>query len=122
MTLSPLELANTYAEAWGEKDPNKRLDLLRACCEDDVRFLQDGLDEVKGLHALSDLIGDFWTGIPEGLGVTVEITSEVQEHHGFGRGSFMWKYPGNDNYPGTDFVELGPNGKMKTIVVFGDPA
>jgi hypothetical protein len=83
--------------------------------------VQDGVDEVNGIQALSDGIGAFIAGWPEGAAVRVEITSDVQEHHGFGRGSFVWKYPGNEDFYGTDFVELGPNGKMKTIVVFGDP-
>ena len=120
MALSPDELARTYAAAWVEKDPDKRLELLQTCCEDDVRFLPEGGDEVKGPQALSDGIGEFIAGWPEGADVRVEITSDIQDHHGFGRGSFVWKYPGNEDFHGTDFVELGPNGKMKTIVVFGD--
>ncbi len=111
MTLSADELAKTYAAAWVEKDAGKRVELLRACCEEGVRFVQEGLDEVSGVQALSDGIGAFIAGWPEGAAVTVEITSDVQEHHGFGRGSFVWKYPGNEDSYGTDFVELGPTGQ-----------
>jgi len=32
----------------------------------------------------------------------------------------VWIF-GDDRGYGTDFVELGDNGKMKTIVVFNDP-
>ena len=119
MTIPPEELAETYASAWREKDAANRLDLLTTCCEGDVRFVQEGID-LTGVQALCDLIGEFWAGTPEGEKVTVEITSAIQEHHGFGRGSFVWKHPDGDS-PGTDFVERGPNGKMKTIVVFMDP-
>ena len=119
MPLGADELANTYAAAWREKDATRRRDLLNTCCEEDVRFVQEGID-LTGVHALCDLIGEFWAGTPEGDAVTVEITSEIQEHHGFGRASFVWKNPDGDS-PGTDFVERGPNGKMKTIVVFMDP-
>lgn len=119
--VTPDELARTYAAAWLEEDSAKRLGLLHSCCEDDVRFVQEGLDEISGVRPLSDAIGEFIAAWPEGGGVTVEITSDIQEHHGFGRGSFVWKYPGQEDFTGTDFVELGPNGKMKTIVVFGDP-
>lgn len=114
------ELALSYAAAWNVRDERERLELLRACCEDDVRFVQDGLNELVGVQALSDLIAQFWSDKEEGSGVRVEITSAVQEHHGFGRGSFVWIHPDVGEFTGTDFVERGPNGKMKTIVVFMD--
>lgn len=122
MTQSGEELARAYAGAWHVRDEGERLDLLRTCCEEDVRFVQDGLDELNGIQALSDLIGQFWADKDEDSGVRVEITSAVQEHHGFGRGSFVWIHPGVGAFTGTDFVERGPNGKMKTIVVFMDEA
>lgn len=48
------------------------------------------------------------------------MITPVDSHHGFGRGGFCWIY-GNDRCYGTDFVELGDDGLMETIVVFGDP-
>ncbi len=48
-----------------------------------------------------------------------ELTTPVDSHHGFGRGGFVWIF-GEDRGYGTDFAELGDDGKMKTIVVFGD--
>lgn len=92
-----------------------------SCCGPDVRFLQEGWDSaVIGIDALSDAIGEFQAGWPDGVDVRVEITTPVDAHHGFGRGGFSWVF-GDDRGYGTDFVELGPDGKLKTIVVFGDP-
>ena len=117
---TPDELAALYAASWTERDDAKRLEMLASCCEAGVRFVQQESDEVIGIHALSALIGAFQAGWPDGVDVRVEITTPVDSHHGFGRGGFVWIF-GPDRGYGTDFVELGDSGKMKTIVVFGDP-
>ncbi|MEJ7584859.1 MAG: hypothetical protein WKF43_12445 [Acidimicrobiales bacterium] len=75
---------------------------------------------VTGTGALCDCIGEFQAGWPEGVDVRVELTTGVDAHHGFGRGGFVWIF-GEERGYGTDFVELGDDGKMKTIVVFHDP-
>ena len=83
--------------------------------------MQEGWEhEVVGVGALSETIGEFQAGWPDGVDVRVELTTPVDSHHGFGRGGFVWIF-GEDRGYGTDFVELGSDGKMKTIVVFGDP-
>lgn len=118
---TPDELAAAYAAAWTERDETERKELLAACCGPDVRFLQEGWEhEVVGVGALSDAIGEFQAGWPDGTDVRVEITTPIDSHHGFGRGGFVWVF-GEDRGYGTDFVELGADGKLKTIVVFGDP-
>ncbi|HEY3096481.1 MAG TPA: hypothetical protein VGK05_06555 [Acidimicrobiia bacterium] len=118
---TPDELAAAYAAAWTERDAAARRELLNSCCEPDVRFLQAGWEhEVVGIDAVCDTINEFQGGWPDGVDVRVEITTPIDAHHGFGRGGFVWIF-GDDRGYGTDFVELGDNGKMKTIVVFADP-
>jgi hypothetical protein len=118
---TPEELAASYAAAWTERDDRKRLELLAACCGPRIRFLQQGFEhEIVGLAALSSAIGEFQASWPDGVDVRVELTTPVEEHHGFGRGGFVWIF-GEDRGYGTDFVELGDDGKMQTIVVFNDP-
>src|SRR5262245_44914470 len=118
---TPQALAEAYAGAWNETDPSKRRALLDAACSPGIRFLQQGFDEeVVGIDALDALIADFQAGWPEGVDVRVEITTPVDSHHGFGRGGFVWIF-GDERGYGTDFAELGDDGKMKTIVVFGEP-
>jgi hypothetical protein len=118
---TPEELAASYAAAWTERDDTKRMALLASCCGVGIRFLQQGFQhEIVGISALSSAIGEFQASWPEGVDVRVELTTPVDEHHGFGRGGFVWIF-GEDRGYGTDFVELGDDGKMKTIVVFNDP-
>ena len=118
---TPDELATAYAAAWNERDHVKRRALLAASCSAGVRFLQEGFEhEVVGVDALDEAIATFQSSWPEGVNVRVEMTTPVQSHHGFGRGGFVWVF-GDERGYGTDFAEVGDDGKMKTIVVFGDP-
>jgi len=62
---------------------------------------------------------------PQGGGRTEDVigatqAGPVQEHHGFGRGGFVWIFPGDQRGYGTDFVQLR-DGLMQIIVVFGAP-
>lgn len=117
---TPDELAAWYAAAWNERDESKRRALLESSCSPGIRFLQDGWEhEIVGTDALAATIGEFQASWPEGVDVRVELTTAVDSHHGFGRGGFVWIF-GEDRGYGTDFAEMGDDGKMKTIVVFGD--
>ena len=117
---APAELAGWYAAAWNEVDPAQRRELLEAACSPGVRFLQEGWDhEVVGIDALDATIAEFQASWPEGVDVRVELTTPVDSHHGFGRGGFVWFF-GEDRGYGTDFAELGDDGRMKTTVVFSD--
>ena len=117
---TPEELAGWYAGAWNERDPGRRRQLLERACSPGIRFLQQGFDhEVVGIDALDATIAEFQASWPDGVDVRVELTTPVEEHHGFGRGGFVW-IVGDDRGYGTDFAELGDVGKMKTIVVFSD--
>ena len=118
---TPDELAAAYAAAWTERNEKVRFELLSSCCSPAVRFLQESSEnEIVGVTALSELISEFQASWPDGVDVRVEITTPIDAHHGFGRGGFAWVF-GNDRGYGTDFVELGSDGKLQTIVVFGDP-
>ncbi len=82
--------------------------------------MQGGWDsEVVGIDALDATIAEFQASWPDGVDVRVELTTPVDSHHGFGRGGFVWIF-GEDRGYGTDFAEVGADGKLKTIVVFGD--
>lgn len=118
---SPDELAQWYAAAWNERDDARRRELLGAACSPGIRFLQEGWEhEVVGVEQLDRVIAEFQAGWPDGVDVRVELTTPVDSHHGFGRGGFVWIF-GEDRGYGTDFAELGDDGRLKTVVVFGDP-
>lgn len=113
-------MAAAYAAAWTERNGRARTELPSSCCSPAVRFVQASSEnEIVGLAALSDFIGEFQATWPSGLDVRVEVTTPIESHHGFGRGGFVWIF-GEDRGYGTDFVELGPDGKLQTIVVFTD--
>jgi hypothetical protein len=117
---TPDELANWYAAAWNERDSTKRRELLESACGPGIRFLQEGWErEVRGIDELDATIAEFQAGWPDGVDVRVELTTPVDSHHGFGRGGFVWIF-GEDRGYGTDFAEVGDDGKLKTIIVFGD--
>ncbi len=119
--VTPDDLAKTYAAAWLERDDARRRQLLEQCCCDDVRFLQQGWDhEVVGIDELGAAIHEFQASWPADGEVTVELTTPAEEHHGYGRGGFVWIFPGDVRGYGTDFVERQGD-KLKTIVVFDDP-
>lgn len=117
---TPDDLARSYASAWNERDPATRRELLEDACSPAIRFLQQGWDhQVVGIEALDETIAAFQADWPADVDVRVELTTPVESHHGFGRGGFVWIF-GEDRSYGTDFAEMGEDGKMKTIVVFGD--
>jgi hypothetical protein len=120
-TATPEELARDYAAAWNERDATRRRALLDDACSPGIRFLQQGFEhEVVGVEALDQVIAEFQAGWPEGVDVRVELTTPVESHHGYGRGGFVWIF-GDERGYGTDFAEVSDDGKLKTIVVFGDP-
>jgi hypothetical protein len=117
---TPDELAHWYAAAWNETDPANRRALLDKACSPDIRFLQEGFDdEVVGVDSLDAAIAEYQATWPDGVDVRVEITTPIQSHHGVGRGGFVW-IVGDVRTYGTDFAELGDDGRLKTIAVFID--
>ncbi len=114
------ELARWYANAWNERDARNRRALLERACSPGVRFLQQGWEhEIVGVDELDRTIAEFQATWADGVDVRVELTTPVDSHHGFGRGGFVWIF-GEDRSYGTDFAELGDDGRMKSIVVFAD--
>ncbi|MEY2474059.1 MAG: hypothetical protein QOK28_3388 [Actinomycetota bacterium] len=117
---TPDELANWYADAWNETGAAKRRALLDKACSPQIRFLQQGFDdEVVGVDALDQTIADYQATWPEGVSVRVEMTTPVDTHHGVGRGGFVWIVGDTRTY-GTDFAEVGDDGKLSLIAVFID--
>ncbi|MBA2607940.1 MAG: hypothetical protein H0U92_03285 [Actinobacteria bacterium] len=117
---TPDELAHWYADAWNETDPAKRRALLEAACSPGIRFLQEGFEyEVVGIDALDRTIAEYQATWPDGIEGRVEITTPIQSHHGIGRGGFAW-IVGDERTYGTDFAEIGDDGRMQMIAVFID--
>jgi len=111
MFVTPEECLVIYGEAWFERDPARRVDVLRRCCTEDIVFMDPILGRLHGLEAVSDMIGEAIgsmsagasddvpkTNVAErrgrsGGGVSVEVVTPIEQFHGFFRYSFVWKSP-----------------------------
>jgi hypothetical protein len=130
--MTPAEALVIYGQAWFERDHDKRVEVLRRCCTEDVVFMDPQRGRLVGLNAVSEMIGasqvhEVQTGDApseagersrSGGGVTVEVTTPIEEFHGFFRYSFVWKMPDGTLGPGTDFCEVADDGRMKLITVW----
>src|SRR5205823_12531311 len=55
--VTPEECLVIYGEAWFERDPARRVEVLRRCCTEDIVFMGTELGRLQGLEAVSDMIG-----------------------------------------------------------------
>jgi hypothetical protein len=134
--VTPEECLVIYGEAWFERDPVRRVEVLRRCCTEDIVFMDPRLGRLHGLEAVSDMIGEAIgsmsasasddapkTSTPErrgrsGGGVSVEVVTPIEQFHDFFRYSFVWKLPDGTLGPGTDFCEVADDGRMRLITVW----
>ncbi len=132
--MTPEECLQIYGEAWFERDPQLRIELLRRCCREDVLFVDPTLGRLQGLQAVSDMIGAYMstmaaTNAPaarsearatgrSGGGVSVDVVTGVEQLHGFFRYSFVWSRADGAKIGGTDFGEFAEDGRMRLITVF----
>jgi hypothetical protein len=135
--VTPEECLVIYGEAWFERDANRRVDILRRCCTEDIVFMDPRLGRLHGLEAVSDMIGQNigststttapdeapTTSVAErrgrsGGGVSVVVVTPIEQFHGFFRYSFVWKLPDGTLGPGTDFCEVADDGRMQLITVW----
>jgi len=133
--VTPEECLVIYGEAWFERDPKRRVEVLRRCCTEDIVFMDPRLGRLHGLEAVSDMIGQMIAGTStaapdaptesvadrrgrSGGGVSVEVVTPIEQFHGFFRYSFVWKLPDGSLGPGTDFCEVADDGRMRLITVW----
>jgi hypothetical protein len=123
-----------YGRAWFERDPVKRVEVLRRSCTEDIVFV-DGAGRYDGLEEVSAMIGRAMSnmaGTPDGTdtthkgsdrgreggGVGVEVVTPIDVQGGFFRYTFVWTTPDGTRWGGTDFCELAEDGRMKLITVW----
>jgi hypothetical protein len=129
-TIAPEACLRIYGEAWFEPDAERRVEVLQRCCTEDILFVDAGLGRLHGLQEVSDMTGKYRgamgpsgesTGTATGRsggGVTVEVTTALEQLHGFFRYSFVWVLPDGTRSGGTDFGEFAEDGRMRLITVF----
>ena len=64
--MTPEECLVIYGEAWFERDPMRRVEILRRCCTEDIVFMDPKLGRLHGLEAVSDMIGQAIGGMSAG--------------------------------------------------------
>ena len=134
--MTPEECLVIYGEAWFERDPARRVEVLRRCCTEDIVCMDPRLGRMQGLDAVSDMIGQHIGSTSattpadalqpsregrrgrSGGGVSVEVVTPIEYFHGFFRYSFVWKLPDGSLGPGTDFCEVADDGRMRLITVW----
>jgi SnoaL-like domain len=107
-----------YVDAWNEPDEAARRELLHQSWAADGSYL-DPLVRIEGREALVHHARKFADRWPE---ARVVITSGVDQHNGYVR--FTWQVVSPDGEAlreGTDFGELGEDGRLRRIVGFFGP-
>jgi hypothetical protein len=115
---TPAEVVRTYGEVWDDLADEDRRARLDACWAPDGEYL-DPTAHVVGREALAAHVAGFHARMP---GHRMVLSSGVDEHHG--RVRFAWRLLGPDGaqlLEGTDFGELGEDGRLRRIVGFFGP-
>jgi hypothetical protein len=108
-----------YLAAWNETDPDRRLAAVEQAFASDVRYV-DPLAAVEGHAALAGLIGAVQGQFP---GLVFSSGGPVDAHHEQAR--FTWHLGPAGEQPvivGFDVAELGPDGRIRTVLGFIDQA
>lgn len=132
--MSAAQALVAYGQAWFEPDHERRVEVLRRCCTEDIVFV-DGAGRYEGLDGVSAMIGSFSSSTPadggadrasEGReggrsganGVRVDVVTAIEEMGPFFRYSFVWVLPDGTRIGGTDVCEVAEDGRMKLITVW----
>ena len=107
-----------YDDAWNTPDVDERRRLLEAALTDDCEMVEPR-GHFAGREAIIERINGFSERFP---GARVDITTNVDEHNGFAR--YGWRIVAQDGallLGGIDFVERGPDGRLRKVVMFFGP-
>ena len=107
-----------YDKAWNTSDVPERRRLLEEALTDDCELVEPR-GRFTGREAIIDRIAGFFDRFP---GATVDITTDVDEHNGFGR--YGWRIvdrEGSQLLEGIDVVERAADGRLRKVVMFFGP-
>lgn len=112
------EAIDSYVDAWNTSDPETSGRLVERAMTEDALMAYPRF-EARGWEAISELIATYKQQSP---GVSIELTSNVEEHHGWVR--FGWRMLGADGSAlgeGEDVGELGDDGRFIRVLGFRNP-
>lgn len=114
------ELVVSYLGAWNETDARKRRELVARTWSEGGSYL-DSHRQGQGHDAIAAMIGSAQQQFP---GYRLRLVSGIEAHHG--RLRFSWSAGGVPEAPlflgGTDFAELGEDGRFRAVTGFIDAA
>ncbi len=110
-----------YLAAWNERDPQRRRAMIAEVFVTDGSYMDPNRHGV-GYQEIDSLISSAQQAYP---GYTLRLTSTIDLHHeSYVR--FSWASGGTPETPvylaGTDFVKLAGDGRIQSVVGFGDAA
>ncbi len=115
--MTPEDLFVQWGQAWLTRDPDERLRRLRACCTEEVEFVPpDDRPVVRGCQALADHVGEYTSGWPDGVAVTLAAPPET--HHGWSRSMVRWAFP-TATAEGCDIIKI-EGGLIALMLVFAN--
>jgi hypothetical protein len=115
---TPKEAIDAYVDAWNTGDPEASSRLVEQAMTHDALMAYPRF-EARGWVAISGLMATYKQQTP---GVSIELTSNVEEHHGWVR--FGWRMHGADGSvlgEGEDVGELGDDGRFVRVLGFLNP-
>ena len=112
------DVVRDYGASWGETDTAARQKLLDDAWAETGVYC-DPTGQADGRAALVEHIGGFQEQFP---GHRIDLTSGVEEHHGWFRFGWSMKAPdGTSVIDGFDVGQLADDGRIQRIVGFFGP-
>ena len=109
------QVLRAYVAVWSEPDPGRREELLGRCWSEESEVIGPGY-YFKGRRAVLAEIERFQRQEP---GFRVALTSGFDTHTNWARFTFALLGPnGASVNDGWDFVEFGPEGRIRRVVSF----
>lgn len=107
-------LVKDYAAAWSEPDPVARRSLLEAVWDENGTYT-DPIVHAANRVELDAVIARSLSNNP---GAWFSDSGKIDYHHGHVRFYWLLNFANGNEFPGMDYGEVAPNGKLVKIVGF----
>jgi hypothetical protein len=112
------EAFDAYAAAWNTSDPETCRRLVEQAMTEDALMAYPSF-EARGWEDISGLMATYKQQLP---GFRIELTSNVEEHHGWARvGWRMLDANGSVPGEGEDVAEVASDGRFSKMLGFRNP-
>jgi hypothetical protein len=107
-----------YIAAWNEREPGRRRELVSETFAEDAGYV----DAHRSGHGLEEIDAMIETAQDQFPGHRIELIFGPDAHND--RVRFAWQLLGPDGPVGggTDFATVAPDGRLRSVTGFSDPA